>query len=243
MFASLGRISYRHRWPVLIAFLVLLPVAAVIGGGAFAVLSPGGFEDPTAESIRARELLADRLDTGGADLIALYTVAGGSIDDPEVRAAVTAVLAQVAHDPSVERVTSLFNTGAPQFVSADRTRTFAVVSLRGDDAEKERVAERLEPVLAANGASVQFGGSVPAGTAINKAVEGGLTRAELIAFPVTAVLLFFIFGSLVSATVPLVLGALAILLAFAALRVMATFTDVSIFAINVVTVLGLGLAI
>jgi RND superfamily putative drug exporter len=68
-------------------------------------------------------------------------------------------------------------------------------------------------------------------------------RAELIAFPITAVLLFFIFGSLVSAAVPLVLGALAIILSLATLRVIAGFTDVSIFAVNIVTVMGLGLAI
>jgi trehalose monomycolate/heme transporter len=243
MFAALARFSFRHRWPVLIAFTILFPVAGIVGGGAFAALKPGGFDDPTAESFTASELLLDELDAGGADLIALYAVPSGSVEEPAVRDAVTAALDRAAQDPGVERVTSFYGTGAPQFVSRDGTRTFAVISLHGDDAEKETALERIEPLLQAEGATVQFGGFVPAGTAINHAVESGLQRAELIAFPITAVLLFFIFGSLVSAAVPLLLGALAIVMSLAVLRIIAGFTDVSIFAVNIVTVMGLGLAI
>ncbi|MGH2584431.1 MAG: MMPL family transporter, partial [Dehalococcoidia bacterium] len=123
------------------------------------------------------------------------------------------------------------------------TRTFAVISLHGDAAEKEETAERIEPLLTAEGTTVQFGGVVPAGTALTEAVESGLQRAEMIAFPITAALLVLIFGSLVSASLPLILGALAIVLSLATLRIIAAFTDVSVFAINIVTVSGLGLAI
>ena len=243
MFGALARFSYRFRWPVLIAFAILFPVAGIIGGSAFAALKPGGFDDPTSESWQTSGLLMRELDVGGADLIALYTVPAGNIDDPAVRASVTAALERAAQDPSVERVTSFYSTGAPQFVSRDRTRTVAVLSLRGDDANKEEAAHRLEPLLRADGVETQFGGFVPVFEEVSKAVEQGLQRAELIAFPVTAVLLFVIFGSLVAAGLPLVLGALAILLSFATLRLIAGVTDVSVFAINIVTVLGLVLAI
>ncbi|MGE3594028.1 MAG: MMPL family transporter [Dehalococcoidia bacterium] len=242
MFAALARFSYRHRWPVLIAFLLLFPLAGVYGGGAFSALKPGGFDDPGAESFKATELLRNELDTGSADLIALYTV-DGHADDPATRSAITGALDHAAQDPAVERVTSYYSTGSAQFLSEDGSHTFAVISLDGDDAAQEEAAERIEPLLRVEGASVQFGGAVPAGTAINAAVETGLTRAEMIAFPITAVLLFFIFGSLVSAAVPLLLGALAILLSLATLRLIAGLTDVSIFAVNIVTVMGLGLAI
>ena len=243
MFQAVARFSYRFRWPVLVAFAVLFPVAGVIGGGAFAALKPGGFDDPTAESYAATERLTEELGVGAADLIALYTVPAGTVEDPAVRAVIVAALDRAAQDPAVERVASFYGTGAPQFVSRDRTRTFAVLSLRGDDAEQEAAAHRLEPLLRAERVQTQFGGFVPTLEAMSHAVERGLQRAEVIAFPITAVLLFVIFGSLVAASVPLVLGALAILLSFATLRVIAGVTDVSVFAINVVTVLGLGLAI
>ena len=243
MFQAVARFSYQYRWPVLIAFVILFPVAGIIGGGAFAALKPGGFDDPTAQSYAAIERLAEELQVGAADLIVLYTVPTGTVEDPAVRTAIVAGLDRAAQHPSVERVTSVYSTGAPQFVSRDRTRTFAVLSLRGDDAEKEAAAHRLEPLLRADGVQTQFGGFVPTFTEMSHAVEQGLQRAEVIAFPITAVLLFIIFGSLVAAGVPLVLGALAILLSFATLRIIAGVTDVSVFAINVVTVLGLGLAI
>jgi trehalose monomycolate/heme transporter len=243
MFAALARFSYRRRWPVLIAFLVLFPVASVFGGGVFASLKSGGFDDPTAESIRAEARIASTLGSGNADLIALYTLPGSNAEDPAVRAAITAATDRAAADPAVARVSSFYSTNAPQFVSRDGTRTFAVLSLRGDDDEKEQAAKRIEPLLRADGLGVQFGGFVAVGTAINHAVESDLQRAEMIAFPITAVLLIVIFGSLVSAGVPLLLGGLAILLAFTTLRIITAFTDVSVFAANIVTVLGLGLAI
>jgi uncharacterized membrane protein YdfJ with MMPL/SSD domain len=243
MFTALARFSYRYRWPVLIAFLVLFPIAGLFGGGAFALLKPGGFDDPSAESYRARNLLLSQLDTGGADLLALYTVPSGSVDDPAVRDAVTAALARAAEHPGVERAVSYYSTGAPQFRSRDGTHTFAVLSLHGDDAEKEETATEVEPLLHAAGATVRFGGFVPIQTAVQEEVEAGLVRAEMIAFPITALLLVVVFGSLVSAAVPLVLGALAILLSLAGLRIIAGLTDVSVFGVNIVTVLGLGLAI
>lgn len=163
MFTALARFSYRFRWPVLIAFLLLLPIAAIVGGGAFAALKSGGFDDTAAESYKASELLLNELDAGGADLIALYTAPAGNVQDPAVGSTVTATLDRVAQDPAVERVTSLYNTGAPQFMSRDGTRTFAVITLHGDDTEKEEATERIEPLLVAEGATVQFGGIVPAG--------------------------------------------------------------------------------
>jgi uncharacterized membrane protein YdfJ with MMPL/SSD domain len=243
MFAALARFTVRFRWPVLVLFLILFPVAGIAGGGVFASLKPGGFDDPTAESTHARDQLFRELGAGSADLIALYTAPSGTVDDDGVRAAVTASLDRVAQDPAVQQVTGYYNTGAPQFVSKDRARTFAVLTLRGDDKAKEEAAAHLEPLLRAEGIETRFGGVVPISKGISTTIEKDLRRAELIAFPLTAVLLVIVFGSLVAAGVPLLLGGFAILLAFATLRIIAAVTDVSIFASNVVTVMGLGLAI
>src|SRR2546430_12018956 len=87
------------------------------------------------------------------------------------------------------------------------------------------------------------GGNVAVNIAINKQVSSDLERAELITFPIVAILLLIVFGSLVAASLPLLIGGIAIMGAFAILRAMASWTDVSVYAVNVVTMLGLGLAI
>ncbi len=244
MFAALARFSIRFRWLVLAVFIVLIPIASIYAGGVFKALKQGGFDDPNSESVRARQQLVNNLGAGGADVIALYTVSPGqTVESPAASAAITAALDRAAQDASVERITSFYATGAPQLVSKDRTRTFAVISLRGDDQAKLDALDRLRPQLAADGATVQLGGGVPVAKAINTMVGADLGRAEEIAFPITAVLLIVIFGSLVSTLVPLLLGGLAIILAFTVLHIIASLTNVSVFALNIVTVLGLGLAI
>src|SRR6266480_229642 len=87
------------------------------------------------------------------------------------------------------------------------------------------------------------GGNVAVNIAINKQVSSDLERAELITFPIVAILLLIVFGSLVAAALPLLIGGIAIMGAFAILRAMTNWTDVSVYAVNVVTMLGLGLAI
>ncbi len=237
MFAALARLSVRFRWLILAAFLVLIPVASIYGGGVFKALKQGGFDDPNSESYRAQQQLANNLRADGADVIALYTVSGMTIDSPAARAAITTAHDRAAQDPSVERITSFYTTGAPQLVSKDRSQTLAVLSLRGDDQAKLDALDRLRPQLVADGPTVQLGGGVPVLKEIGKTVESDLRRAELIAFPITAVLLIVIFGSLVSAAVPLLLGGLAIILAFTVLHILASLTNVSVFALNIVTVL------
>ncbi len=242
MFAALARFTIRYRWPVLIVFLILFPVAGVFGGGLFSSLAGGGFDDPTAESFKAEQRISDRLGASRADVVALYTVSSGTVDDPATSASLAAAVRRVAADPAVERVAAFATTGSPQFISRDRTRAFAVITFR-DAATDAAEVERLRPLLAAGGATLSLGGLIPVDEEIGSQVESGLQRAELIAFPITAVLLVVIFGSLVSAAVPLLLGGFAIMLAFATLRIITAFTDVSQFAANIVTVLGLGLAI
>ena len=245
MFVKLAQLVYRLRIPVLMIFGVLFVAGAVLSGGVFKALKPGGYDDPSTESYRVSRLLIDRFQVGAADVVPLYTAAGGTINDERNAAAVKAVLDKVGQDPAVERVLSFYNTGAPQFISKDQRRTFAVISLKGDDQAKIDATNRLEAALRVDGQGIQseLGGAIPVFEAFNHTIEKDLQRAELIAFPITAVLLVIIFGSLVAAGVPLLLGALAIVLALTTLRLIATITNVSVFALNVVTVLGLGLAI
>ncbi|MGH2586621.1 MAG: hypothetical protein ACRDJE_17030, partial [Dehalococcoidia bacterium] len=117
MFATLARLAYRFRWPVLIGYVVLLPIAAILGGGVFNALRPGGYDDPSTESFRARQVIQQQFGAGSADLVPLYTLTAGNVRDESVAAAIKSGLDWAALDPSVEQVLSFYNTGAEAFVS------------------------------------------------------------------------------------------------------------------------------
>ncbi|HEX2315565.1 MAG TPA: MMPL family transporter [Thermomonospora sp.] len=241
-----GRLVYRRRWPVLLAALAATIVAGVWGTGVFGALtSADGFRTPGSESARAVEVAERALPRSEADVVLLYEDARGrSADDPAFRAAVTGALAALPKDRVAAAVT-YYSTGSPQFVNADRTRTYAVLQMAGrDSAERQDNFEAVKETLDdAGGLTVKVGGSLGAEDAINGRVGGDIARAEMLAMPILLVLLVVIFGGLVAASMPLVTGLTAILGSFTALHAIALVTDVSIFAVNITTFLGLGLAI
>jgi uncharacterized membrane protein YdfJ with MMPL/SSD domain len=237
----------RAKVAVVAAFALLVPLAAFYGAGVLEELQPGGFRDPSAES----SIVADitRRFVAG-DLVVVYSLkrgangeAGTTVDDIEPYSALVTAFANAERDASVERVVSFVSTGAPWLISRDRTRTVALVTLKGDDPAKVAAAERLRPVFAAEGFDVLFGGYAPVFAGITSTVERDLRRAELYALPLTLLLLLLLFRSVVSAAIPVILGGVAIALSLAILRALHTVSDVTIFAANVATILGLGLAI
>jgi RND superfamily putative drug exporter len=239
--------AVRRRFVIVAAYAVLLPFAVVLGAPvldpARAILRSGGFEDPGAESWRVRESEIKELGVGVADVIALYTAKSGNVDDVEMLSGVVGALDKVEKDKDVVRVISYYTSGSQSLVSRDKTRTFVVVNLSGDDQHKAEVFARIKPYFAVDEATVAFAGFVPVNQELYSTIENDLQRAEKIAFPITAVLLLVIFGSGASASMPLLLGGLAMAFAFFAMRIITLFTDVSIFAANTVTIFGLGLAI
>jgi len=128
-------------------------------------------------------------------------------------------------------------------VSGDRTRTFLLIDLLGDEQTKIETFLRLQPAFAVDDLSVQFGGLIPTNHSVFETIRSDLTRAELLAFPLTALVVFLVFGSPASVAVLLAAGVGGVLFAFAALRGIVVFNDVSIFAINTIMLLGLGLAV
>ena len=248
MFAALGHFAFRHRMSILAVYALLVPTWLFFARGVMPLLRSGGFEDPTAESWQVSDILTDEMGLGNADLIVIYSVASGTIDEVEVLGAILPAIEDIKKDPDVVRVGSVYETGAPALASVDRTKTFLVVSMGGDDETKSRAYKRLRPLIEASakdvvGMKVQFGGLAPVNNTLYTTMEHDLWRAELFAFPLTAVLLIFIFQSLVSASLPLILGACSVAFAMVAMRVLLLVTDVSIFAANVISILGLGLAI
>src|SRR3954454_22573554 len=240
MFEALGRVMYRRRrWVV--AIVVLLAVfAAVWGTGVFGRLAGAGYDTPNSQSARANQVAAAKLGTSSADVLVLYRSDRLTVDDPAFRDAVTTRLRALPHD-LVDGVTSFWSSNSASLVSRDRHATYAVLSFAPGDRDAQLV--RVQRTVAAPGLWVELGGNAVVNRDINERVGADIGRAEGISMPVLLILLVIIFGSLAAASLPLAIGGVAILGAFTALRLFSYVTDVSVFAVNVVTIMGLGLAI
>jgi uncharacterized membrane protein YdfJ with MMPL/SSD domain len=240
MFEALGRVIYRRRRWVVALTLAFVVFAGVWGTGVFGAMTGGGFEDPDSESSRASEVAARELGRDSSDVVVLYRSADLTVDAPGYRTAVEDSLSALPAG-LVDRATTFWGTGSPALVSADRRSTFAVLQLTdGEDAE---AIAQIRDDLSAPGLDTQIGGNAVINTDINDRVSADIARAESISLPILMVLLVIIFGSFAAASLPLAIGITAILGAFTALRGFSMVTDVSIFAVNIVTIIGLGLAI
>ncbi|MFD4603283.1 MMPL family transporter [Streptomyces sp. NPDC058464] len=243
MFERWGRTMVRRRWWVIGLAAALLAFGGIWGTRVFGSLTTGGFDDPAGQSSRAAARAEATLGRTGNDAVVLYTSPSATVDDPAFQRAVTQTLQALPHDV-VTRTVTYWSTGSPTLVSHDRHATYAVLTLAGDDeAQRGDALDRIEDELAAPGLRTQVGGPTTVDRDIRERVAADIAFAETISIPVLLVLLVVVFGSVAAASLPLALGGLAILGAFTALRGMTYLTDVSVFSVNVVTILGLGLAI
>lgn len=244
MFRALARMAYRHHWKVL-AITVLVGLAAGFVGGPIAgLLKAGGFDDPASENVAARQALESG---GGGDptetIIALVHTDYNVVADSQAAAEVARVHAILAGDPGVGSVRDITEVRDPRLVSRDGHTTYLVaVPKPGTDDQRVATAHRLQNALG-DDPHVTFGGQVVAQDQLGEQVRKDLGHAELLAFPILFLLLVFVFRSPVAAVLPLVVGALTVVLTFTGLRAVNNVTEVSIFALNLCTGLGLGLAI
>src|SRR6266542_6377764 len=243
MFESLGRFMFRRRRWVLATAGVLVVAAAVWGTGVFGSLGGAGFEDPDSDSARAAQQVKQVFGRHQADVVVLYSSPTLTVDDPGFRTSAQRTLGALP-DRYVTRVISYWDTKAPGLVSADRHATYAVLELAGADADaREEALAQVKDELGAPRLTTRLGGAVAVDHDVDTQVAADIGRAESLSMPLLLVLLVGVFGALAAAGMPLLVGGLAILGAFTALRLLTTVTDVSVFAINLVTMLGLGLGI
>ena len=246
MLARWGDTLYVRRRLVLVlsAIAVVASIASVVLFGAS--LSSSGFVDDASESRRVQRDLAETFGRGSESLVYLLD-AGGPVADPAVRARVEATLAPLAADPRVARMLTTWTTGNPRMVSTDGDATYAVALLNLDE---EQVADELDDLNAlvaapgaANGLTVSVTGAGPIGEAITSEVEEGIALAETVSVPLTILIQVVVFGGLVAAGVPLLVGALAIVASFAVIFGLSLAGFQSVFATNIIIMLGLGLGI
>jgi putative drug exporter of the RND superfamily len=243
MFDRLGAFVVRRRRWVVGATILFAIAAGAIGGGVAERLSNGGFDDPSSEAVRAADALQDQFGVANPNLILLVSVPG-SVDDPVGKQAGLALTEELAQESGVGQVLSYWTTGIPAFKSEDGTKALVAGVIEGDeDHINDRVDALSERYTREGEVSVTVGGFAEVFRQVGETIENDLATSEKIAFPITLVLLVLIFGSLVAAGLPLLIGGISIVGSFLILTVISEMTLVSIFALNLVTAMGLGLAI
>ncbi len=225
---------------------LFIVVAGVIGGGAFGVLKTQGFDDPSAESTKATELLDERFAGGEPNVVLVAKAEGANVDDESVAAAGADLAARLDAIEGVEQVASYWSLGgAEPLRSEDGTTALVLARITGDATQvEERLTLVSDEVSGAQGPfNVLVGGREAVFADIGHTIEGDLLRAELIAIPLTLILLLLVFRGVVAATLPLLVGVIAIVGTLLSLFLLGSVTDVSIYAVNLTTALGLGLGI
>ena len=242
MLERLASFEHRNRRRLLLVALLGVGVAVVFGLGVAKRLSPYGDTDPSSQSVQATNryeaATGRQIDPG---VIALVTA--GDVHSAAAKRRVRQVEAQLRSSRDVAAVSSYYDSHDPAMVARDGRATYVVAYFRPkSDSRIQDDAKRLESELAGQH-DVELGGGAIADTQVNTQVGKDLARAELFAFPFIFLLSLLFFRSLVASLLPPLLGALAILVTFFALRIVSSFTHLSVFALNGVTGLGLGLAI
>jgi RND superfamily putative drug exporter len=240
MFNSLASLAQRHGKRTVIIAAVFFVVAGAFGGSVASHLDPYGADDPATEGVKADHRLQD---DGFRDANVLVLIHQASPTQPAGRARIRQVEQTVKSDPDVAGVNGYLETHNADFISKDGNSTYLAVSLKPTDDKamqdaSQRIADKLEPDH-----NVLVGGYALANRQVNKQVEKDLRMGELLAFPLLIVLSLLFFRSGVAALLPPLIGGLAIVGTFLLLRIASEIGSVSIFALNLTTGLGLGLAI
>ena len=249
MFMRLGSFIVGHRKSVLITYIIAILIAGGIGSLSFNRLDSGGYSDLNSESAKAANYITDTFKV--QDPVAILVIDAGTraVDDPTVVAEAVALEKEVAATKGIKRTLSYWTAGdAPSLRSTDGKAAFLFIyadienyDFDGYGAIGKMVAKKFDGKY--KSLDIYAGGGAVVTDAINSKIKSDLILAESIAIPLTFILLAFVFGALVASAMPLVVGVGAILGSFLIIYLLTLSTDVSIFALNLITGLGLGLGI
>ena len=248
MFEKLGKFIVKRSKIVLLVFILATLAAGAIGSQAFGRLDSGGYSDKNSESSKAADYVINKFKVQ-EPIVTLVVDSTTSIDDPAVAAKGVALEKQVQAVAGVSKTYSYWSTGgAPTMKSVDGKAAFILIygKLKSNDFDGlsklgATIQEKFDGKF--QGLDVYASGPGVVTHAINHRIEKDLALAETIAIPLTFILLLFVFGALVASAMPLFVGVTAILGSFFLIYLFTHFTSVSIFALNLITGLGLGLGI
>ncbi|HEU0130610.1 MAG TPA: MMPL family transporter [Mycobacteriales bacterium] len=244
MLVRISNLVVRRKLAILLVTLAALVVSGALGGGVAKRLSSGGFDDHGAESTKAEHAL-ERFG-GESNMLLLVRAKHGTVDSPDVAKAGRELTSRLNAETEVSFAASYWSLGSPPPLRS-RTGDSALVLARitGDQDRVNKSAKELLPryELSTETIEVRPGGLSAVYKDVNEIIEQDTKKADSVAIPVTLVLLILVFGSVVAALLPLAVGILAIVGTFLILRIVAGFTEVSIYSLSLTTAMGLGLAI
>ncbi|MCB8910278.1 MMPL family transporter [Rhodococcus rhodochrous] len=253
MFDRWGGLVYRARFTVIAVMVAGLLALAGYGLSLNDHLSQSGWDDPGSESVAAAKLADGTFgrDTAG-DVLVLYTAPEGStVDDPAFSAKITDSLNSLVaeHPDEILKINGAYwpTDNAPSLPTlADPSRQHAIASIAiagEDDTELTGNFREVKDAFYIDGVDVQLAGLQPISGALNDTMANDIKRMEILAIPAVGILLFFVFGGVVAAALPLITGGLTIVAANGIVRLITNFTEVNSFVAPVVSLIGLGLAI
>lgn len=254
MFSSWGDIAYRHRRVIPLAIVAtVVALFALFGTQLGERMSQEGWDDPASQSTRAAKIEQEvfgRDDSGDVIVLVSGDQPGSAVSEP-VRDSMNTQLQDLRerYPEQIASMSSYFDHGLTQMATQDGSAAFATISLVGvgeDVLDNFRVIEDSLHQLQVDGVdnvSVEIAGATAVAGALDTGMSGDIKRAELYALPAVGLLLLVVFGGVIAAGMPLLVGILSILGSMGILALLAQVTDINIFAQSVVTLLGLGLAI
>ena len=241
-FAGLGQFAVRRRWAIVVVWAVILLVAIPLAPRVVGVLRAGGFILDDLESARAKALLQAELATPPSAVVLVYHSDVELAGTPAFEAGAAAAAEHVPEAPYVVRIVP--HTLSPRQVSSDGHTAYDIVflSIAPDDspAALPGIRERLTQPP---GLEVQLAGGPAFYGDVQNVSESDLRRSEVVSLPLAALALLLVFGSVAAAALPLVVGGAAVVVALAAIFLVASVTPMSIFVLNLATLLGLGLGV
>jgi RND superfamily putative drug exporter len=247
MFEKLGHSIARRSKAIFLLAITAVLVFGTLGTQVFSRFDTGGYSDPNSDSAKVFEYLEDTFDVKDPAVVIALESSAGSVDAEATVAAATALENQLRAEPSAENVISYWSAGRnPAFKSTDGTAAYMFIYLKSEDfTEIDSLGGYYQDKYEGKyqDQAIRVSGGAVFANAINGRIQDDLKLSEAISIPITFILLVLVFGALVASAMPLIIGVTAILGTFFGLYLLTLITDVSIFALNLTTGLGLGLGI
>ena len=247
MLRRIAHLAIKAPWQIIAAAVVAATAAAIFGIPVGQRLSASGFQDPTSESSKATQLLTEKFGQGDVQMLITVT-APGEISSGPARTVGLGIVDQLKGSPHVADVTSAWTAppdAASELVSRDGKSGLIVAGITGGENEAQKYASALSDQVAhdGDGITIRSGGVAMVNVQITEQSQGDLLVMESIAIPFSFLVLVWVFGGLLAAALPVAVGAMAIVGSMSVLRLITFGTDVSIFALNLTTAMGLALGI
>ena len=244
LFSRWGAFVYRFRRPVAVVAILLGAVSFAFAPRAADELSSGGWLDADAQSSLVADRLANEFGAGRSAIIALFRGGNGDAASPAFQAAIAESLREVAADDRVTGIVGFAETGDPRFVSSKGDAAYVVIQLNLSNEDSVAAVEPLrEKIHPAAGLTYWLTGFGPVTLDSATQSEHDLQKAEVVSLPIAAVILVLVFASIVAAGMPLLVAGLAIPAALSIIWLVAQQMEMSVFVLNIATMLGLALAI